>query len=146
MSAVRKILVPTDFSLGARGALKLAISLARPMGASITLFNVFPLPNYILPDGTVFLAEAPTVAQIASRASDALTQIKHGLASEGLTVHVDAVAGAPADEIVRYARENAFDMVIMGTHGRTGLAHLLIGSVAERVVRTSSCPVLTVRG
>jgi nucleotide-binding universal stress UspA family protein len=146
MSAKSKILVPTDFSTGAKGALKAALRLARSLGAEITLLNVFPLPNYILPDGTVFLAEPPTVAQIAVRANEALGEIKKSLSAEGLTVHVEAIAGAPAEEIVRFAREGGFEMIVMGTHGRTGLAHLLIGSVAERVVRLSPCPVLTVRG
>jgi nucleotide-binding universal stress UspA family protein len=143
---MRKILVPTDFSTGAKAAIKAALALARSMSAEITLLNVFPLPNYILPDGTVFLAEAPTFAQIATRAGEALAEIKKSLSAEGLTVHVEAVAGAPAEEIVRVARDGGFDMIVMGTHGRTGWAHLLIGSVAERVVRLSPCPVLTVRG
>jgi nucleotide-binding universal stress UspA family protein len=143
---MRKILVPTDFSTGARAAIKAALGMARSLGAEITLLNVFPLPNYILPDGSVFLAEAPTFAQIATRASEALGEIKKSLSAEGLTVHIEAVAGAPAEEIVRVARDGGFDMIVMGTHGRTGWAHLLIGSVAERVVRLSPCPVLTVRG
>jgi nucleotide-binding universal stress UspA family protein len=143
---MKKILVPTDFSTGAKTALKQAMALARPLGAQLTVLNVFPLPNYILPDGTVFLAEAPTLAQIATRATAALDELKKSLSAEGLSVHVEAVAGAPADEIVRLAKEGGFDMIVMGTHGRTGLAHLLIGSVAERVVRLSPCPVLTVRG
>jgi nucleotide-binding universal stress UspA family protein len=144
--SVRRILVATDFSPGAQAAIKLAVSLARPLGASLTVLNVFPLPNWVLPDGTVFLADAPTLGELSTRATAALDTIKQALTADGLEVDTQAVPGSPAEEIVRAAREGNYDMVVMGTHGRTGLRHLLIGSVAERVVRLASCPVLTVRG
>src|SRR5262245_34131615 len=79
-----RILVATDFSSGAQAALQQAVGLARPLGASLTVLNVFPLPNWVLPDGTVFLADAPTVGEIASRATLALDQIKQVLVAEGM--------------------------------------------------------------
>jgi nucleotide-binding universal stress UspA family protein len=145
MSQIRSLLVPTDFSPGAQAALRFAVALARPLGASITVLHVYQLPNYILPDGTAILADAPTVARIDTEVAAALDGLRAQLADEGVAIRTEAVAGGTVDEIIRVARDGGHDLIVMGTHGYTGLKHLVLGSVAERVVRLAPCPVLTVR-
>ena len=105
---------------------------------------------------TVF--QPPTLAVAAEVLTSALDVRTLGRASQGLAEAARRVAaagaldvvtvlceGSPYDEILAHAREGRFDLIVMGTHGRTGLEHMLMGSVAEKVVRTAPCPVLTVR-
>jgi nucleotide-binding universal stress UspA family protein len=113
---IRRILVPTDFSQASDAALAQARELAGALGASIRLVHV-------LDDAAVAGA----------------------LAADGLGHDAALLTGPVAGTIVEYAQSHAADLIVMGTHGRSGVAHLLLGSVAERVVRTAPCPVLTVR-
>jgi nucleotide-binding universal stress UspA family protein len=140
-----RILVPTDFSGYSDAALDYAKSLADSLGASLHLLHVFEDPSttpgalagggyFALPDDLREAMIADAQKQIASRLS--------GVAPRTATSAV--LMGAAAQTIVDYAVAQHIDLIVMGTHGRTGLLHLLIGSVAERVVRTASCPVLTV--
>jgi nucleotide-binding universal stress UspA family protein len=138
---VNRILVPTDFSPTADRALEYARALAERIGTSLLLLHVIEDPLVI--EGLVaetYLAATPSLkAALLTEAQAQLGQrTKAGDRSEVLFGH-----GASA--ITDYALNHAIDLIVMGTHGRTGLAHLIIGSVAERVVRTASCPVLTVR-
>jgi nucleotide-binding universal stress UspA family protein len=142
---IRKILLPTDFSEGSRGAAQVAIDLARRLGAEVTLLHAYVLPTYMFPDGAAIVPDAQQVTQVVNAVDDSLTKLARALATADVRVTTRAVDGDAAHEIVRIAREEGFGMVVMGTHGRTGLRHLLLGSVAERVVRTSAVPVLTVR-
>ncbi|HUK63722.1 MAG TPA: universal stress protein, partial [Dongiaceae bacterium] len=93
-----------------------------------------------------YTPEVRTVFESARQwAADALAKRVTELAAEGLTARSVVRSGEPADEIVRLADEEHADMIVMGTQGRTGLERLMLGSVAERVIRRSRCPVLTVR-
>jgi nucleotide-binding universal stress UspA family protein len=143
MSRIARILVPTDFSPGSERAATYAVELAETLGASVLLLHTWELPVYAVPDGAVSFG-----ADVMSRVEVAVTKEAEALAAKLRTPRVDvqarAVQGPPAFEIVRRAPELGVDLIVMGTHGRTGLAHVLLGSVAERVVRTSTIPVLTV--
>jgi nucleotide-binding universal stress UspA family protein len=141
----KRILCPIDFSDASRSALETAADLARRNGASLTLFHAYPVPGYTFPDGS-FVASSKMLEELADQAKRHLDEWKAIAAGLGVAA-VDAATavGEPAHEIVAFAKEKGADLVVVGTHGRTGLQHALMGSVAERVVRKAPCPVLTVR-
>ena len=120
---MKRILVATDFSELSAAAVKVAADLARQAGGRLTVLHVM----------------MPGEASV----TDALIAIADELRN-GVNVETALALGDPAEEIVRHARRHEVDLVVLGTHGRTGVTRALLGSVAERVVRTSCCPVLTV--
>jgi nucleotide-binding universal stress UspA family protein len=141
---VRRILVPTDFSPPSERALELAIEFARRFGAELTLFHAHELPAYVFPDGV--MPVSPEILLELERSMNAeLDRLAARVRAAGVPVSTKTGVGAHDVEIVRYASEMNADLIIMGTHGRTGLRHVLLGSVAEKVVRRAPCPVLTVR-
>jgi universal stress protein A len=145
MMKIRKILVPTDFSAHSREAQAWAVELARHYDASLTLAHVYQPISYALPEGYV-LPSANLLADLEVNLGKALDDAKRQLETNpGLRVDTVLVQGVPFAEIVRLAREGSFDLIVLSTHGRTGLRHALLGSVAEKVVRKAPCPVLTVR-
>lgn len=141
---IRKILVPVDFSTQSRAALDHAIALAKKLGASITLVHAYEIPVYTLPDGawTLPASQATALADDAQKALDAILEKR---ADSGVPIDAKLVRGVAFDEIGKAAVEIGADLVVIATHGRTGLAHLFLGSVAERVVRTCTVPVMTIR-
>ena len=145
----KTILVPHDFSSSANHAAAIARDEAKVHGAQVMLLHVIDLPGQLKPD-TVIVPD-PTGAPInikdyaVAQAEDHLKDLSARLAKDGVTPQTFIRVGKPDDEIVRFALENGVDLIVMGTHGRTGLAHMLVGSVAERVVRSSTVPVLTIR-
>lgn len=143
MSAIRSILLPVDFSEGSSTATKYAADLAAQLGAKIELLNVYGLPMVASPDGS-FMVTPEVVTKLSSDAQEAVDEIAKELRERGLEIETRVAEGTPHDEITRRASGGGFDLVVMGTHGRTGLRHFLIGSTAEKVVRTSEVPVLTV--
>jgi nucleotide-binding universal stress UspA family protein len=147
MSRIARIMVPTDFSPASDAALDYACALSGQMGASIELVHVFDDPfasGAFVGDGTVMMpVDLRQSLEVAAREQLAARHAKHVASLPGSSTTL--LMGAPAKRIVEHAREIGADLIVMGTHGRTGLSHLLLGSVAERVVRTSSCPVLTTR-
>jgi nucleotide-binding universal stress UspA family protein len=144
MRAIRKILVPVDFSEPSREALRFACDLARRYEAQVTLLHAYQLPGYAFPEGYLVAGPA-SVNDLLGLVDKALAEARREAEAEGVKVETRAVMGVAFAEIVRAAREGGFDLVVMGTHGRTGLKHALLGSVAEKVVRKAPCPVLTVR-
>jgi nucleotide-binding universal stress UspA family protein len=145
MRAWKKILCPVDFSQPARSAMRLAADLSARFGAELTLFHAYPLPGYTLPEGSV-LPSTKMLQDLADQAEAHLVAWKGEAEALGAgTVATAKSVGEPASEIAEVARRGGFDLVVVGTHGRTGLRHALLGSVAERVVRKVACPVLTVR-
>jgi nucleotide-binding universal stress UspA family protein len=139
----KKILCPVDFSKGSEYAVAKAEELARALGAEIELFHAYQLPVLALPDSTVTVS--PTfVADVTDRAQRALNQHRDTVISHDVRATTRLVEGNPADAIVDHAREVNAAMIIMGTHGRSGFRRFLLGSTAERVVRMSTVPVLTV--
>ena len=147
MVRIRQILVPTDFSATSDAALDYAREVASRFGASLHLLHVLQDPFVAGPlVADAYVADTPGVR--TTILDDARARLAHRVARrdrETFDVSAEAVFGRGADTIVEYAADRHIDLIIMGTHGRTGVAHLLLGSVAERVVRTAPCPVLTVR-
>jgi nucleotide-binding universal stress UspA family protein len=144
MDNPRRILCPTDFSDGAAAATEQALALAHAFGGTVTLLHVYSVPAYMFPDGSAFVAGPEVTARIEHEVSNALAAAARSAERRsGVPVLTRSAIGAPYEEILRLSKE--FDLIVMGTHGRTGLRHLVLGSVAEKVVRHANCPVLTVR-
>jgi nucleotide-binding universal stress UspA family protein len=142
---MRRILHATDFSPASRRAFASALDLARRERARLLLLHVLPPPSAFR------ASEAPTdyLALLAATRRDAHRRLGVLLArarKTGVSARTRLVEGAPAPEIARIARSERADVIVIGTHGRTGLARLLLGSVAARVLLLAACPVLTVRG
>ena len=146
MKPFKKILVPVDFSPHADEAIRAAADIAKHYeGASITLAHVYEIVAYALPEGYVFQTPQQ-LSGIMSEFQKMLSDAKERAATAGArNVQTVQLQGSAALEITEYAKKNGVDLIVMGTHGRTGLKHALIGSVAERVLRVAPCPVLTVR-
>lgn len=146
MTRITRILVPTDFSSTADAALDYAHVLAERFGASLEVLHVLDDP--FVADGMAaeaYISEAPALR--TSMLQEAQERLRHrASAREGIgPVTTEVLFGHGARTIAEYASERGVDLIVMGTHGRTGFAHLLLGSVAEQLVRTAPCPVLTVR-
>jgi nucleotide-binding universal stress UspA family protein len=143
---IRRILCPVDFSETSDLASRYAVALAEANGAEVTLLHVVAPVIAALPGEAVLpdVAQA-NIDELADACRERLAATIGGLAQSGVTLQYRVVSGVPFVEIIRVAREMESDLIVMGSHGRTGLGHLLIGSVAERVVRKAPCPVLTVR-
>lgn len=145
----KNILVPHDFSSGAARAQALAGDLALTLGGRVVLLHVTPLPPGMLPTTLIQPGEGPaqiTVAEYTTRAAaEQLEKWAIPLRERDVPVETSALLGGIAETILEEAKRRASDVIVMGTHGRRGLAHLLIGSVAEKLVRQSPVPVITVR-
>jgi nucleotide-binding universal stress UspA family protein len=142
----KRICCPIDFSDASRAAMEVAADLARRTGAELVLLHAYPIPGYTFPDGSV-VASPKMMQDLADQAERHLEEWRgEAVRLVGAPrVSAEKAVGEPAAEIVSYARSAGMDLVVVGTHGRTGLEHALMGSVAERVVRRAHCPVLTVR-
>ena len=147
MAEVRRVLCPIDFSETSRAALRWAVEIARRYEADLTLFHVFQPPTFSVPEG-VIAGASDLLSDVPLQLDAALRQWT--VAAEALgpprPVVTGSAVGVTHIEICRAAREGDHQMIVIGTHGRTGLTHVLLGSTAEKVVRHASCPVLTVRG
>ena len=143
---IKRILVPTDFSGHADAALDYAIELAAPLGATVGLLHVIEDP---LAAGmwSSELYSAEIVGLQINLTKDAEERLRRTVAEAGspLVTEHEVRTGRAASTIVEVAAETKADLIVMGTAGRTGVAHVFMGSVAERVVRTAPCPVLTMR-
>jgi universal stress protein A len=145
MSRIKRLLVPIDFSPTSEIALRYAIDIA-PAGASIHVMHAVDdtalLTAY--PDG--FYTEIPELrAQLVKAAEGQLNEAIRKLAAPNTVLTTEVLVGRPVTMIVKTAGARKADLIVMGTHGRSGFAHFVLGSVAERVLRTAHCPVLTVR-
>ncbi len=137
MLPIHTILHPTDFSERSRFALRLAGALARDYGARLILLHVAVPPVVVYGEGAIL----PTPEEERDQLLAELEQLQ----VPGVHVEHRLEEGDPVAEIVRVAEESRADLIVMGTHGRTGFGRLLMGSVAERTLRKAPCPVLTVR-
>lgn len=141
----KNILVAVDFSPHAEEAVRVAADLGRRFEAKLTLLHVLQPPSYALPDG-YYLYNASQLRDIVATFGTHLEALKKRALAAGATdVEVKQLEGAPAAEIASCARSQHCDLIVIGTHGRTGLPHLVLGSVAERVLRHAPCAVLAVR-
>lgn len=143
MLSLKTILHPTDFSAYSRHAFRVACSLACAHGARLILLHVAPpLP--------VYYGEGVSIPMLAEISEEGVQDAMRNFVAADpdfakLTSAIRLERGDPATEILCVARETACDLIVMGTHGRTGLRRLLMGSVAEEVVRKAPCPVVTVK-
>lgn len=145
--AIKRILVPIDFSADSLAALAYAREFAKPFGAELSILSVVE-PIYYATPADMYVP-SPNVAMLLDEqrrsAVKHLARIGADLKKRRQRFRTAVKVGSAAQVIVDTAKKDA-DMIIMATHGRTGLVHMLMGSVAEKVVRTAPCPVLTVRG
>jgi nucleotide-binding universal stress UspA family protein len=143
---MKTILHPTDFSPASRPAFKKAIEVARRDRATLALLHVLPP---MIPAGNLYVSPR-TYEEWAAAATESANKAMGGLLKRVRAAAVKAksivLMGTPADVIVRTARTRRADLIVMGTHGRSGFSRVLLGSVASRVIVTAPCPVLTVRG
>ena len=145
MATITHILVPVDLGESSERTIDYARMVARPFHASLLVMHVVPNP-YVKMTSEAYMP--PPQDFLDELESEARNRLK-GLLAEGDRAEFNAEAvvevGDPLCAIVEYASVRKIDLIVMGTHGRTGVAHLVLGSVAERVVRTAPCPVLTIR-
>jgi nucleotide-binding universal stress UspA family protein len=141
---IHRILFPTDFSEPARLAQKYVMTLTEQFGAELHLLHVIPpLPVTVDVNMAWLPQNADQRDEIELAQKQLATEVESNWAEKHHTVS-SAEVGFAVDEILRYASEHKIDLIVCGTHGRTGLSHVLLGSVAERLVRVAPCPVLTV--
>lgn len=140
MEKVNKIFVPTDFSPCSQAAIAYAVFLAQQLNATLLLTHILTPLAYPLDFALIEYSEFDRV-----EASRGLERIARPWQQKGVQIETHLFKGDPATEIADKAKRLECDLIVMGTHGRTGMAHLMMGSVAERVLRTASLPVLTVR-
>jgi universal stress protein A len=149
MPSLKTILVPTDLSPCSTRALASAQDFALAFGASIDLLYVWSAPALVAPESVITgvgINEQPLLEWIRHSATEQLTKFEADARKSGIAVRNSTCeAGDPATTIVERAASGKYDLLVLGTHGRTGISHVIMGSVAEKVVRRAPCPVLTVR-
>lgn len=147
MTSARPVVYATDFSPASRAAFAEAVSLARERRAALWIVHVLPPP--VPPESAAYipLKMYRDMEGLVRRQSEKRVRLLlEAAGKKGVRARSHLAAGVPHEEILRAARTRRAGVVVMGTHGRTGLARMLIGSVASRVLAGASCPVLTVRG
>jgi nucleotide-binding universal stress UspA family protein len=146
MFKLKKILYPTDFSEASLEALKYAVSFARSSQAKLILMHV--INEKIYSEGLSLARVSAPEALGQEMTAEASRQLKMLIPAEerkGLDIEMVTLSGTPFAEIIRYAKENGVDMIVIGTAGRSGVEHMMFGSTAEKVVRKAHCPVLSVK-
>ena len=146
--SINRILVPVDFSGPSEEAVRYATTVANRFGARLKLLHVVEDPfvtgawsaEAFVPNTTELLDTLINAAQ------QQMADLKKRLAAHGFVVETAVITGLPAQTIVEEAQTGRFDLIVLGTHGRAGLSHVVMGSIAERVVQKAPCAVLTVRG
>jgi nucleotide-binding universal stress UspA family protein len=139
MLSIQTILCPTDFSVHSDNAFRMACALARDYGARVVVLHVaeIPVPAYV--NEAIMPPVEPNLDELRESLAD------YAVPDGSLNVERLLLEGEPLDEIVALARQMPADLIVMGTHGRSGISRLLMGSVAEAVLRAAPCPVLTLR-
>lgn len=149
MLSLHKILLPTDLSPNGDRALAEAKRFASVFSSSVDLLYVWAPPALVAPEAVVSgigLTEQPLIEWLGAQANEQLGKLASEARAAGLPVgECFCDLGDPASAIIDRASKGKYDLLVLGTHGRTGLSHLLLGSVAAKVVREAPCPVLTVR-
>lgn len=145
MIPFKKILVPVDFSQHATQALRVAADLAKRYGSSVTLAHVYEPVVYSVPESLITSMQEQRPA-VLTELGQMLDRAAHDVRALDVSrVDTKLLEGAPASEIVSFAANGDYDLIVIGTHGRSGISHFLLGSIAEKVLRSAHCPVLTVR-
>jgi nucleotide-binding universal stress UspA family protein len=142
VTEIKHILVPTDFNEPAQHALGRAVDLSKRLGAALTLLHVYDIPVYPYTWLEPSADEAASIRAAAQLHLDqALAELRKQVPEAGAVLS----SGAPWEQILKVAKDTQANLIVMGTHGRRGIDHWMLGSVAERTVRLSPIPVLTVR-
>lgn len=149
MTPLKHIVVATDFSENSKEAVEYAADLAKTLGANLTVVHVVEdiletaasIPNFY----AGLEGFDKQLIELKSKVNKELQKEAEKIGKQGVKVKGELLEGNPTVELIKYPQEHPCDLLVLGTHGRTGIPHLLIGSVAEKVVRKSSCAVLTVR-
>lgn len=137
---ISRVLFPTDFSHDAEHAFQYALTFAREFGAELYLLHVIYFPPQT-PEYDI----GQVIDSLVKNAEDSLSKLVESAKAPDLVFRIDVQVGVEHAEITKLAEKEKIDLIVMGTRGRTGLAHVFLGSVAERVVRHAPCPVLTVK-
>ena len=145
MVPIRRILFPTDFSEPADYAWPFALQFAQQFEAEVHLLHVVVPPPRMTEAYAVHFDPEKFAAALTAEANASLERLVQAAKDRKLAFQTEVRIGVDFYEIIDYARTHQIDMIVMATHGRTGLAHALVGSVAEKVVRKAPCPVLTVK-
>lgn len=145
MQPFKKILVPVDFSDCSKQALADAIAIGEGMSAEVTVLHAYENPAYVLPMSGYVGPTADMLARLRDQLTDELEALADQAREKKLEAKTELIEGIPYKTVVDFAKQWGADLIVMGTHGRTGLSHALTGSVAERVVRLAPCPVLVSR-
>jgi nucleotide-binding universal stress UspA family protein len=140
---IRHILVAHDLNDTSDPALEYALNLARTLGARVTVLHAYEIPSLGAPE--ILILATDWTKQIGVLARERLEKLEASARAGGIEVTAELREGAAWREIDTFAREGSVDLVVVGSHGRHGLPHALLGSVAEKTVRTAPCPVLVVR-
>jgi len=143
MSLPKTILVPTDFGTGSEAAMSYAVDLAKALGADLVLMHAYEIPMVSFPDGNL-VATPDLTSRILEGAKEGLDKTLHAHDADGLVMRALVKQGESSSAICEAADEVGAGLVVMATHGRHGLSHAILGSVAEKVVRNAHVPVLTV--
>ena len=148
MPKIQKIVCPVDFSNCAQQALKYATELAKQFDAEVCIVHAYedpaayvtpmPMSGYVGPGAELLL-------ELRKQLEQRLAQTKDEVEKLGVRVRSELLEGAPYRVVLDWAKEYGADLIVVGTHGHTGLTHALLGSVTERIVRMAHCPVLTIR-
>ena len=142
---IRHILAPTDFSDFSKQGLKSALELAQTFGAKLLLLHVVDPPPYPIEGLVPSQLGANLLEDLERQASNDLAAVLPEAQATQVDIARRVMIGIPYRKIIEVAEADKADLIVMTTHGRTGISHLVMGSVAERVVRTAPCPVLTIR-
>ena len=146
MLALKTVLVPTDFSDASESALRYGKAMAEKFGATLHVVHVMEDLLAHAWAAEVYVSSMPQLRdEIEKESRQRLETLLGAEDRQRFRAEIALLAGNPFLEIIRYAKAHNVDLIVMGTHGRGPIAHMLLGSVAEKVVRKSPCPVLTVR-
>ena len=147
MIKLNRVLIPTDFSNFSAPAMQYGMAIAARFDAEVHLLHIVPDPAMLVPEAAAFSVESMQAQSddLKDQAMLALKKLPEDGWSDSKPVVREVRIGAAFIEIIEYARELDIDLIVIGTHGRSGLMHVLMGSVAERIVRKAPCPVLTVK-
>ncbi|OOP57497.1 MAG: hypothetical protein AYP45_02845 [Candidatus Brocadia carolinensis] len=144
MISIKNILCPVDYSVYSEMALKYAIEFAEKYRAKLYLMHVLDIRVYDINEPELYnvnIVDEETIAKLRERLLRCVTEDTRGK----IPVEAIILQGVPFSEIIRASKEHKIDLIVIGTHGRTGISHAIMGSVAEKVVRKAPCPVLTIR-
>ena len=144
MLEIKRILCPVDFSDSSEPSLNYAVAIARRFNAKVYIVYVSDMEDFNYDNDTLLEGDSISEASVRGEKANLINRIPENIRNE-IEIETKILFGIPNEEIVNFADEQKIDMIVMGTHGRTGLKHVLMGSISEKVVGKSTCPVLLIK-